>query len=143
VTPIEKDIALRKAQVIREGLEILGKLATMDLEKYRRDTVKRKAAERVLQQTIEAALDINAHILAGIGAGAPDDYYQSFIQMGENDVLDPELAKELAPAAGLRNRLVHQYDDLDDDLVFQSIGKALRLFPRYLQALVAFIESRE
>jgi uncharacterized protein YutE (UPF0331/DUF86 family) len=143
VTPIEKDIALRKAQSIREGLETLGELVKIGLEQYRRDTVKRKAAERVLQQTIEAALDINAHVLAGIGAGAPDDYYESFIRMGENGALDPKLAKELAPAAGLRNRLVHQYDDLDDALVFQSIGNALRLFPRYLQALVAFIESRE
>jgi len=142
MTPIERDIVMRKLKVLREGLATLEQLACIGLDAYRRDIVKRKAAERILQQTIEAALDINAHVLAGIGAGPPDDYYASFIRMGENQVLEPELANELAPAAGLRNRLVHQYDDLDDALVFRAIDKMLRVFPRYLKAVVGFLDAR-
>jgi uncharacterized protein YutE (UPF0331/DUF86 family) len=143
VTPIEKDIVLRKARLMQEGLEALERLAGMGLEKYRRDVVGRKAAERLLQQTIEAALDINAHVLAGTGAGPPEDYYTSFIQMGTERVLEADLAEQLAPAAGLRNRLVHQYDDLDDALVYQAIDRALRLFPGYLRAVVAYLDAQQ
>ena len=75
---------------------------------------ERKAAERLLQELIEAAIDINLYILAASGAGVPDESYQSFIQLGTSRVLDEELARKLAPAAGLRNRLVHEYQDIDD-----------------------------
>lgn len=40
------------------------------------------------------------------------------------------------------NRLVHQYNDLDDALVFRAIDKMLRVFPRYLQAVMDFLDAR-
>ncbi len=43
----------------------------------------------------------------------------------------------------LRNRLVHQYDDLDDALVYQAIDRTLRLFPRYLRAVVAYLDAQQ
>ena len=54
-------------------------------------------------------------------------------------VLPPELAAALAPAAGLRNRLVHEYDDLDDAVVLAAVAEAGRLFPRYVAAVEAVV----
>lgn len=46
-----------------------------------------------------------------------------------------ELADELAPSAGLRNRLVHQYDDIDDAIVLRAVGEARRSFGAYAAAV--------
>ena len=59
--------------------------------------------------------------------------------MGDSGILSPELARRLAPSAGLRNRLVHEYDALDDDRVLAAIRTALELYPRYIQAIEAHL----
>ena len=58
---------------------------------------------------------MNAHLIAETGAPIPDDYYSGFVAMGDLGILSAELAQRLAPSAGLRNRLVHEYETLDDD----------------------------
>jgi uncharacterized protein YutE (UPF0331/DUF86 family) len=41
--------------------------------------------------------------------------------MGELGVIDPDFAESLAPLAGFRNVLVHEYTDLDWDLVYEHL----------------------
>ena len=45
----------------------------------------------------------------------------------------------IARAAGLRNRIVHEYDDIEPRKVFEAIGFALSDMPAYLKAILAFI----
>ncbi len=42
-------------------------------------------------------------------------------------------------AAGLRNRIVHEYDEIEPDKVFEAIGSALSDMPAYLKAVLSFI----
>ncbi len=42
-----------------------------------------------------------------------------------------EFAREIAPSAGLRNRLVHEYNDSDQKIIYQSMGDALKQYTRY------------
>jgi uncharacterized protein YutE (UPF0331/DUF86 family) len=82
----------------------------MSAAEYMRDLYKRKATERLLQELIEAAIDINTHLIVQTLQSAPEDYYDSFQKMGGRQILSSELAIRLAPLAGLRDRPVHQYD---------------------------------
>ena len=50
-----------------------------------------------------------------------------------------ELAEQLAPSAGLRNRLVHEYEGLDDARVLAAIETMLTLYPQYVRAIEAFL----
>jgi uncharacterized protein YutE (UPF0331/DUF86 family) len=59
--------------------------------------------------------------------------------MAEIQILPDELARQLAPSAGLRNGLVHEYETLDDAKVLASIGTILDLYPRFVQAIEAFL----
>ena len=45
---------------------------------------------------------------AGV-AEVPNNYYGGFVKLGDLGVLPRELSRSLAPSAGLRNRLVHEY----------------------------------
>ena len=84
---------------------------------------------------------MNAHLAAELSAEVPDDYYRGFIRLGELGVLPRDLAERLAPSAGLRNRLVHEYDILDDGRVLASIGRVLDEYPRYVQAIDAYLSG--
>ena len=135
MTPVDAALVRRKLATMMETLTALEPLSHLSLAEYRARLYERKAAERLLQETIEAAVDVNAHLVAELGRAVPDDYYSGFLRLGELGVLPTALAQDLAPAAGLRNRLVNEYDAIDDGRVLEAIGRALDLFPRYIRAI--------
>jgi uncharacterized protein YutE (UPF0331/DUF86 family) len=141
VSPVDAAIVRRKLGRIMTALDALRPLARLSLDEYRARLYERKAAERLLQEAIEAALDINAHLIAELGRAIPEDYYGGFVKLGELGVLAPDLARSLAPSAGLRNRLVHEYDAIDDAKVLEAIATTLAGYPRYIQAIETYLSK--
>lgn len=143
MSPIEKEIIRRKLLVIAENLKALEPITNMTKAGYVGDVYKRKATERLLQELIEAAIDINSHLIVQTGHTTPDDYYESFIKAGELSIISADLAEKLAPSAGLRNRLVHEYDLLDHSLVLEAVKMAEELYPKYIKEIETFILRRK
>lgn len=142
MNPVEKEIVRRKLAIIIENLKALEPIKGIRREEYIEDIYKRKATERLLQELIEAAIDINTHIIVETGNMVPDDYYENFIKAGELKIISAELAVKLAPSAGLRNRLVHEYDLLDHSLVLESVKMALELYPEYVKEIEDYLEGK-
>ena len=135
MSPIDAAIVRRKLGHLMTSLDLLRTVRTMTIVEYRADVWRRKGIERVLQEAIEGALDVNAHLIAELGIQVPDDYFGGFAKLSELGVLPSELAHALAPSAGLRNRLVHEYDQIDDAKVLTAVGSMVDLYPRYIQAI--------
>ncbi|WP_338421198.1 type VII toxin-antitoxin system HepT family RNase toxin [Nostoc parmelioides] len=74
-------------------------------------------------------MDINDHILSKLNPGKSETNFNSFISLGKYGVITPELARQIAPSSGLRNHLVHEYDEIDPQEVFKSISLALQQYP--------------
>ena len=96
----------------------------------------------MLQEAVEAAVDVNLHLLRAAGHPAPPDYYESFVAVGRAGVVPERLARELAPSAGLRNRLVHEYDVIDDAIVLDAVRRARRDFAKYVAAIEHYVAGR-
>jgi uncharacterized protein YutE (UPF0331/DUF86 family) len=143
MSPLDSALVRRKLAVIAANVRDLAAMESLSLEEYRGDRIRLKATERLLQELVDAAADVNLHVVRVHGRQATADYFESFIAVGEAGVIPQKLAAELAPAAGLRNRLVHEYDRLDDDIVLRAVRDARRLFPRYVAAVEAFVQSEE
>lgn len=139
MSPLDREIIRRKLAVIAENLNVLKPISGMKKVEYLKDVYKRKATERLLQELIEAAIDINTHIIVQTGHTVPDDYYESFIKAGELRIISTELAEKLAPSAGLRNRLVHEYDLLEHSLVLDAVQMAVELYPEYVKDIERYI----
>ena len=132
MSPVERSLIERKLGQIVERLPHVERYVSEGFDPYAAGFERRKAAEKILQEIIEAAIDINTHVLLALAATAPRDYHQSFTEMGSRGYLPLPLAERLAPAAGLRNRLVHQYAATDDRKVFEALALAVELFPVYV-----------
>ena len=139
MSPVDAAIIRRKLLHIITFFDGLKPIARLSAEQYRARLYERKAAERLLQETIEAALDINAHLIAELGGEIPEDYFGGFLKAGELEIIPPDLARSLAPSAGLRNRLVHEYEAIDDAKVLAALGTLLDIYPRYIQAIEAYL----
>ncbi len=139
MSPLDADLVRRKLAVIARNLQDLGAIESLSLEEYRADRFRQKGTERLLQELIEAAVDANLHILRDRGVPTPSDYFRSFTELGQQGVISQGLAERLAPATGLRNRLVHEYDEIDDRIVLDSVAEARREFAAYVAAVERFL----
>ncbi|MGH7675740.1 MAG: type VII toxin-antitoxin system HepT family RNase toxin [Gemmatimonadales bacterium] len=143
MTDLDRALVRRKLAAITQNLADLAPIAALSLAAYRADRLRRKAVERLLQEVVEAAVDANLHTLRALGGPVPGDYYTSFIEAGRRGVVPPTLAERLAPSAGLRNRLVHEYDAIDDAIVLAAVGQARQDFAAYVQAVERFLGGAE
>lgn len=142
MTSLDADLVRRKLAGITRKLEQLRAVEGLSLDDYRADPFRLKGTEQLLQEAVEAAVDANLHLLRAVGAPTPGDYYESFVALGRAQVIPSALGERLAPAAGLRNRLVHEYDDIDDSLVLDSVAEARRSFAEYVATVEAFLGQK-
>ena len=139
MTEVDADLVRRKIATISRNLDALGAVDGIDLDAYRSDLYRKKGTERLLQETVEAAVDTNLHLVRTTGAATPTDYYESFIALGQAGVIPRDLAERLAPAAGLRNRLVHEYDDIDDEIVLKAVSEARESLREYVAVVERYV----
>jgi uncharacterized protein YutE (UPF0331/DUF86 family) len=95
-----------------------------------------------MQLIVECATDINNMILKKQGKGPSRDYYNSFIDLAENNVMDMEFAVRIAPSTGLRNILVHEYQKIDDEIVFNSINNVKKYYLEYIDVISKYLGCR-
>ncbi|MGE3153010.1 MAG: DUF86 domain-containing protein [Nitrospiraceae bacterium] len=127
--------------LILQDLPKLTELARLSQEQYLADPVHETLAERYLERTIGRMIDVNFHLIIESSHAPPRDYHESFILLGTLGVMPVDLAKEMAMAAGLRNRIVHEYDDIDPDRVYEALPVAVRQIPVYLDHIRRFAEK--
>lgn len=139
MSPVDHEVVRRKLAVLQNALAAFEQSGSIDLDAYRRDFWRRKGTERVLQEMIEAGMDIASHILVQTGRAAPADGRPGFLELGSATVISPELARALAPAVGLRNRLLHEYEEIDDRIVLGAVNQAQSLFPRFIVEIERFL----
>lgn len=135
MTELDRAMIRRKLATIVRNLDDLAEIEGMDVDAYISDRFRQKGTERLLQEVVESAVDINLHILRARGRETPSDYFSSFTRVAEAGDLSRELAQALAPSTGLRNRLVHEYDDIDDEIVLDAVREARALFAQYVDAI--------
>jgi len=119
-------------------LDALEQVHAQGLDAYLADEQLRMATERRLQLAEQICIDIGAQILSDLNAKPPSDYAGVFASLADAAVLDRALADRLADAARQRNLLVHLYLDLDDRMVFATLGHLddLRAFAAVVQGLL-------
>jgi uncharacterized protein YutE (UPF0331/DUF86 family) len=149
MTQLDKETILNKLALMIEHIEALKNLETLSLETFLEDSLSRYAIERLLELTIQSALDINKTLLKRVAGIKPPDSkdsfanFDSFILVGEQGFLPLQLATDLAPSGSFRNVLAHQYDDIDSSQVYAAFQKALIQYPQYIRAICTFIDTLE
>jgi len=139
---IDPELVTRKIALIMRDLDALGPMAAKNRSAYLESHIDEVLAERYLERIIGRMIDINYHLLTESGHHPPPDYHASFARLEEIRVLDREFASRIARCAGLRNRIVHEYNDLDPSKVFDALQDAMRDIPQYLRKVNDFIARR-
>lgn len=92
-----------------------------------------------VQSAAQATIDIANHVIAANGWRVPNDYGDAFTVLLEHDVIDDDLAANMRALSGLRNLLVHLYDEIDDDRVATEAAAGLDDLSSFAQRAAALI----
>jgi uncharacterized protein YutE (UPF0331/DUF86 family) len=104
-----------------------------DLEDSRRTTW---ALRYGLMESIQATIDIACALVSRHNLGYPDSYADCFRILRRHDVLSNELVERLIQAVGMRNVLVHEYQEVNDALVLDALDRLsdFRLFAEEIRS---------
>jgi uncharacterized protein YutE (UPF0331/DUF86 family) len=102
------------------------------------DVYRRRYA---VQSAAQATIDLANHVIAANGWRVPANYGDAFKVLAEHEVIDDALAERLRALAGLRNLLVHHYDDIDDERVASEATRGLGDLDAYARAVVMLLDQ--
>ena len=139
---LDKEFVRQKQSLLIKYLDELEPLVECSLDEYQADYVKRHAAEKLVELVVEYASDINRHIIESVGQAPPQTYYSTFEEMGKLEVIPVELAARLGSTTGLRNRLVHGYEKVRNDIVYYSLKPLLRHYKRYVALIDDYLAKQ-
>jgi uncharacterized protein YutE (UPF0331/DUF86 family) len=138
---VDPELVTRKLALIAGDLDHLTRIARKGVDEYLASLTDEVLAERFLERVIGRMIDINYHVITEAGLPPPRDYHDSFTQLAPLGIVSPAFASRLAACAGLRNRLVHEYDEIDHRQVHEALRDAVRDIPQYLALIHRFLEG--
>ena len=141
---MDNEIITKRLEYIKEKLNDL----KYDLDKYEKVEDERDkktiqgAIERWSEEIVESAVMINNEILS-LKNKVPDSYYNSFIELKNFGIFDKEFVYRIASTAGYRNRLAHDYMNVDTEISITSAKNILDLYKIYIKKVYDFIEGKK
>lgn len=114
-----------KISEINKFLEELESIIPSSFEEYRSSLEKKAACERYVEKIVEAATDLAFLIIKDRKLRITQDDADAFNVLLDSKIIDKDLAAKLKNAKGMRNIISHQYGNIDDEIVFESIAKEL------------------
>jgi uncharacterized protein YutE (UPF0331/DUF86 family) len=135
---VDKELLSRKLSRLRSYVEALKSAEDIDWGKYQSDLRARTFVERYLHLAIEEVMDIANHLISFYKWREPSGYRDLFQILKEQGVLSERYLPTFQNMASFRNMLVHRYESIDDELVFNIFKKRLDDFELFAIARITF-----
>lgn len=140
MSPIKATIK-EKMDKLSESVEYLDELKKLTLDEFKKDFKNFGSAEHYLVIGIEAITDIGNHILKEIFNKSAKSYADIIKQLGEVEVIPENLATRAKEMADFRNLLIHAYEVVDLNKVYENLQKAPDEFRQFAKAFQGFLDK--
>lgn len=138
---MKKEIINKKISLISEHLIDLKIMSKNDFSQFKKSKKDKKFTEKLLQEIIEACIDIGNHIIAYQGLGTPASNYEVFQILANNKIIENgKKLDEYKKMTAYRNIIVHNYDDVDDEITYGIIKKKLVFIENYVKEINKYIK---
>ncbi|MCX9012891.1 MAG: DUF86 domain-containing protein [Candidatus Methanoperedens sp.] len=112
-----------------------------DVSKFVSDKKTRLAVYEAFQELTEASFDIVAMVCRDSKIITKDDY-TNVDSLYNKKFIDDNTKTALSESNGLRNRLIHRYNNLDDSIAFESIQALLSDFAYFSEVVNKWLKSQ-
>lgn len=130
------EVLLGKADIIERCLKRIGEEYLGHEEELASNFTRQDSILLNLQRTCEASIDAAMHLVRLHRLGIPAESRQAFTQLVQAGLLDQELGKHLGAMVGFRNIAVHNYRELDIEVVRKILKERLVDLQAFARLLV-------
>lgn len=143
MTPRPLDVATvqAKLRLLDELLDVLRELGQVTGDRLRSDPIVRLALERVLTQGVDLVAAVCTHVVSAQGLRTASTYRAAVEDAAAAGFVDAGLATSLASAVGMRNLLVHEYAEVDLDLLAAAVPTAIGDFGAFVGQAARWISD--
>jgi uncharacterized protein YutE (UPF0331/DUF86 family) len=110
-----------KIEEIEQYLQEFSDILPADFEEYKSSFEKIAACERYFEKIVESVVDLSFIFIKENNLSPPEDEEGVFKVLFNEEVISERLFEKLKDAKGMRNFIIHQYEKIDDEIVFDSL----------------------
>lgn len=132
---------ISKLERLDEYLDHLTEIQKVNKKSFLADYHFHGLAERYLQLSIEILLDAGKLLIISENFRKPEDHQDIFVVLHESGILSEKLAERLIGIANFRNILVHDYEKIDREIVYQKLNKNLVDFQDFRKEILRFLKK--
>jgi uncharacterized protein YutE (UPF0331/DUF86 family) len=126
-----------KLDLLRANLEQLDAIPHASYAEFSGDARNVAATLYPLQTSVQALIDVGGYLVARRGLATPRTSYDVFERLEQAGLVPIGTAAEVGPMIGFRNRVVHLYDRVDAQRVYEVLTVHRTDIPRILALLLA------
>ncbi|MCK8824294.1 type VII toxin-antitoxin system HepT family RNase toxin [Fuchsiella alkaliacetigena] len=137
---VNQEIIQKRIDKANQYLDFLNEIrADYSLREFKSDPLLYGSSERFLHLCIESFLDIGNHIISDQNLGKVDAYSDIPKILFENDYLSAEIRDVFIMIVGFRNILVHDYLEIDREIVYSVLEDNLEDLKRLVKVFAEFL----
>lgn len=133
------DVIINKIQSIQRCVFRAREEYGFNPDGFAEDFSRQDAAILNVIRACEQAIDLANHLVRQLKLGIPTSSRDSFQRLGEQGIIDRELAESLGRMAHFCNFAVHQYEKIDINVVCEIISKKLEELIRFGDAVMDYL----
>ncbi len=103
-------------------------------------SIKKASAKYFLIVSIEAAIEMCNHLISRNRFRIPESYADTFNVMADVGIISNDLTKKLIEMAKFRNRLVHIYWEVDDEVIYDIIKENIHDIEEFMDEFMDFLK---
>ena len=94
-----------------------------------------------IERACQATIDMAMHLVSQQHLGIPQNSAEAFDLLGKASLITPELCKSLRAMTGFRNVAIHEYQELDTEILRYIATEGFNDLTRFCTALGLTIKS--
>ncbi len=129
------DVVLNKIQTIERCLKRIREEYIGYEEEFENNYTKQDSVILNLERASQAAIDIATHIIKVRKLGLPNSSRELFDMLYNDGIISQEICKNMQAMVGFRNIAVHDYQNLNLEIVISIIQNHLTDFEKYTKEI--------
>lgn len=137
------DIVLNKVSVIEKCINRIKEEYVGYEDIFEENYTKQDSVVLNLERTCQACIGLGMHIVRIKSLGVPQSNREVFILLQKARIINPGLSKKMQSMIGFRNIAVHDYQNLNLDIVRAIIEKHLKDFKDFKKVILQKFGSKK
>jgi uncharacterized protein YutE (UPF0331/DUF86 family) len=137
---VDKDLILAKASSVKRHIDRVKAKSVADMAIFLQDLDRQESMAFNMHLAIQNCMDIAAHIISEEGLGVPGSASDMFFLLQENGFISADLADKMVKAVGFRNLLVHEYQKIDLQRLYETAEKNVDDLMAFLASIFRMLD---